>query len=233
MRFSSAAIFTLAALAANTVDGQATAATDSAPLSEEEKGESVVVPVLENNSESTKIIPQPENLAVGQFSSVTSVSDSVSQRDMQLPVNSVSESRRDIQLSVKSKGIKPINQENKKQTQIVIKTSPNSPNPPISPSPSPPLPPSQIPVKTNNDFAVPATSVRIVGVSPELQQIIGSVIKTQPGGDTSQTQLKRDVAAISETGLFAGATVNSRTNEKGLSVVYQVKPIVIRSVNLS
>ena len=228
MRLSSAAIFTLAALAANNLDGQATAATDSTPVSEEEKGESVVVPVLENNSESTKIIPQPENLAVGKFSSVNSQQLTNSE---QLTVNSVHQSGVDNQLSVKSKGVKPINQENKEQTQIVIKTSANSPTPSFSPSP--PLPPSQIPVKTKSDFAVPATSVRIVGVSPELQKIIGSVIKTQPGGDTSQTQLQRDVAAISETGLFAAATVNSRDNEQGLSVVYQVKPIVVRSVNLS
>ncbi|MEO1693525.1 MAG: outer membrane protein assembly factor, partial [Cyanobacteria bacterium J06631_6] len=84
-----------------------------------------------------------------------------------------------------------------------------------------------------SDFVVPASSVRIVGVSPELQKIVGSVIKTQPGGDTSQTQLKQDIAAISETGLFAVATVNSRSNEQGLSVVYQVKPIVVRSLQLS
>ncbi|MDY6902498.1 MAG: outer membrane protein assembly factor, partial [Cyanobacteriota bacterium] len=205
MRFSSAAIFTLAALAANNLNGQATAATDSTP-SEDKKAENFVVPVLEDNPASTKIIPQPETLAVNQFSSVTEQLTVNSQQlpvnSNQLSVNSVSDSvsQRDMQLPVKSKGVQPKNQENKKQTQIVIKTSPNSPAPPLSPSPSPPLPPSQIPVKTKNDFVVPATSVRIVGVSPELQQIIGSVIKTQPGGETSQTQLKQDVTAILETG---------------------------------
>ena len=86
MRLSSAAIFTLAALAANNLDGQATAATDSTPVSEEEKGESVVVPVLENKSESTKMIPQPENIAVGQFSSVNS--EQLSVNSQQLSVNS-------------------------------------------------------------------------------------------------------------------------------------------------
>ncbi|MBE9214467.1 BamA/TamA family outer membrane protein, partial [Plectonema cf. radiosum LEGE 06105] len=105
------------------------------------------------------------------------------------------------------------------------------PNPPISQSP--PLPPSQIPVKTGNDFVVPATDVRIVGVTSELQSVIQGVIKTQPGGETSQTQLEQDVTAILDTGLFAGATVNSRSNEQGLSVVFQVKPLIVNSLQLT
>ena len=214
MRFSSAAIFTLAALAASNVDKQATAATDLTPVADEQKGENVVIPVLEDTPAPTQVIAQPETLAVPQFSSVTSE---------QLAVSSE-------QLTVNNKQVKVKKQENKKQTQLVIKTSPT---PPISPSPNPPLPPSQIPVKTNSDFVVPASSVRIVGVTPELQEVIKGVIKTQPGGETSESQLRQDVAAISETGLFAGATVNSRSDEQGLSVVYQVQPLVVRSLQLS
>lgn len=218
MRISSAAILTLAALAASNVDNQATAATDSTPVSDKEKGKSVVIPVVEDTPAPIQAIAQPETLAVGQFSSVTS--------DQSPVINE--------QLSVNNNQVKVKKQEKEKekeqQTQIVIKNS-SSPNPPISPSP--PLPPSQIPVKTNSDFVVPASSVRIVGVTPELQEVIKGVIKTQQGGDTSQTQLKQDVAAISETGLFAGATVNSRSDEQGLSVVYQVKPLIVRSLQLS
>jgi outer membrane protein insertion porin family len=261
MRFSSAAIFTLAALVASNVDKQATAATDLTP-SDEKKGVNVVIPVLEDTPSPKQVIAQPETLAVQQFSSVNSEQLSVNSEQLsviseqlsvnseqlsvnseqlsvnseqlsvnseQLSVNSEQLSVNSEQLSVKNKEVKPKKQENKKQTQIVIK---NSPNPPISPSPNP-LPTKQIPVKTNNDFVVPATNVRIVGVNRELQEVIKSVIKTQPGGDTSQPQLKQDVAAILETGLFAGATVNSRTNEQGLSVVYQVNPIVVRSLQLS
>ncbi len=217
MRISSAAIFTLAALAASNVDNQATAATDSTS-SDEEKGKSVVIPVVEDTSAPTQAIAQPETLAVGQFSSVNSE---------QLSVNNK-------QLSVNNNQVKPKKQEKqqKQQKQIVIKNS-SSPNPPISPSPNPPLPPQIAPVKTNSDFVVPASSVRIVGVTPELQEVIKGVIKTQQGGDTSETQLKQDVAAISDTGLFAGATVNSRSDEQGLSVVYQVKPLIVRSLQLS
>ncbi len=214
MRISSAAILTLAALAASNVDHQATAATDSTPVSDDKKAGNVVIPVLEDTPSPIKVIAQPETLAVQQFSSVNNE-----------------------QLSVKSKEVKPKKQENNKQAnkkQIVIKNSPTlpispSPNPPISPS----LPPQIAPVKTNSDFVVPASSVRIVGVTPELQEVIKGVIKTQQGGDTSQTQLKQDVAAISDTGLFAGATVNSRSDEQGLSVVYQVKPLIVRSLQLS
>ncbi len=218
MRISSAAIFTLAALAASNVDNQATAATDSTS-SNEEKSKSVVIPVVEDTPAPTQAIAQPETLAVGQFSSVNSE---------QLTVNSE-------QLSVNNNQVKPKKQEKeqqKQQKQIVIKNS-SSANPPISPSPNPPLPPQIAPVKTNSDFVVPASSVRIVGVTPELQEVIKGVIKTQQGGDTSETQLKQDVAAILETGLFAGATVNSRSDEQGLSVVYQVKPLVVRSLQLS
>ncbi|MEO1186135.1 MAG: outer membrane protein assembly factor, partial [Cyanobacteria bacterium J06636_27] len=85
MRLSSAAIFTLAALAANNLDRQATAATDSTPVSEDKKDENVVVPVIEDNPASTKIIPQPENLAIGQFSSVNSQQSTVN--SYQLSVN--------------------------------------------------------------------------------------------------------------------------------------------------
>ncbi|MEO1430059.1 MAG: BamA/TamA family outer membrane protein [Cyanobacteria bacterium J06633_8] len=212
MRISSAAIFTLAALAATNIDNKATAANDSTPLSDEQKPENLVVPVIEDTPTPEQAIAQPETLPVQQFSSVSS---------KQLAANSSL-------LPVKSKGVKSKKQPNK--TQIVIKTSPA---PSLSPSPTPPLPPSGTPVKPKSDFVVPATNVRIVGVSPELQQVIKGVIKTQPGGDTSQIQLKQDVAAISETGLFAGATVNSRSNEQGLSVVFQAKPIVVRSLQLS
>ena len=124
MRISSAAILTLAALAASNVDNQATAATDLTPVADDKKGENVVIPVLEDTPAPTQAIAQPETLAVPQFSSVNSN-----------------------QLSVNNKQVKPQKQENKQPAQVVIKNSPTppispSPNPPISPNP--PLPPSQI-----------------------------------------------------------------------------------------
>lgn len=204
MRVSSAAIFTLVSLAASNIHQQATA-NDSTAIPDNQQGENLVIPVVEDTAAPTEVISQPETLITQQFS--------------QKSVNSE-------QLSVNSKQLSVQNQQ--KQTQIVIK---NGSNPPISQSP--PLPPSQIPVKTGNDFVVRATEVRIVGVTSELQSVIQGVIKTQPGGETSQTQLEQDVTAILDTGLFAGATVNSRSNEQGLSVVFQVKPLIVNSLQLT
>ncbi|AFY45418.1 outer membrane protein assembly factor [Nostoc sp. PCC 7107] len=86
---------------------------------------------------------------------------------------------------------------------------------------------------TDNNLVVTATDVQIVGATPELQEIVRRVIKTQSGGDTSQNQLQQDVAAILETGLFTTANVNSRTTATGLSVTYQVQPVIVRSLQLS
>ncbi|WGV27592.1 BamA/TamA family outer membrane protein [Halotia branconii] len=84
-----------------------------------------------------------------------------------------------------------------------------------------------------NDLVVTAVDVQIVGATEELQQIIRKIIKTQVGGETSQNQLQKDVAAILETDLFASANVNSRSTPAGLNVVYQVQPILVRSLELS
>jgi len=86
---------------------------------------------------------------------------------------------------------------------------------------------------TDNNLVVTATDVQIVGATPELQEIVRRVIKTQTGGDTSQNQLQKDVAAILNTGLFTSANVNSRSTATGLSVTYQVQPVVVRSLQLS
>ncbi|MDF2388861.1 BamA/TamA family outer membrane protein, partial [Nostoc ellipsosporum NOK] len=94
-------------------------------------------------------------------------------------------------------------------------------------------PPASKPPTIDNNLVVTATDVQIVGASQELQQIIRKVIKTQAGGETSPSQLQNDVAAILETGLFANANVNSRSTPAGLNVVYQVQPIVVRSLELS
>ncbi len=105
-------------------------------------------------------------------------------------------------------------------------------NPPVI-VPKPPVTPSspKNPV-IENDLVVTATDVQVVGATEELQQIIRKIIKTQVGGETSQNQLQKDVAAILETGLFATVNVNSRSTTTGLNVVYQVQPIVVRSLEL-
>jgi outer membrane protein insertion porin family len=100
-------------------------------------------------------------------------------------------------------------------------TNPQSPNP-QSPIPNP-----------SNDLVVTATDVKIEGATEELEQIIRSKIKTQSGGETSESQLQQDVTAILDTGLFSDARVNSNTTSTGLNVVYQVQPVIVRSIQLS
>jgi outer membrane protein insertion porin family len=89
------------------------------------------------------------------------------------------------------------------------------------------------PTPPTTDLVVTATDVQIVGATEELQQIIRGVIKTQAGGETSQSQQQNDVAAILETGLFTNARVNTSPTAAGLNVVYQVEPVVVRSLQLS
>ncbi|OKH20875.1 BamA/TamA family outer membrane protein [Chroogloeocystis siderophila] len=90
----------------------------------------------------------------------------------------------------------------------------------------------QLPAARNELF-VTATDVQIVGASEELQQIARNAIKTRVGGETSESQLQQDVAAILATNLFNNATVSSNPTATGLNVVFQVEPVVVRSLQLA
>ena len=104
-------------------------------------------------------------------------------------------------------------------SKIILPISPASPAP-LSPSPKTP--------NTGSDLVVTATNVQVVGANQELQDIIRKVIKTQTGGETSQSQLQKDVAAILNTGLFSNVSVNTFSTPAGLNVVYQVQPVIVR-----
>ncbi|MCP2728584.1 BamA/TamA family outer membrane protein [Limnofasciculus baicalensis] len=86
---------------------------------------------------------------------------------------------------------------------------------------------------TNNDIAVLATDVKVVGASEELQQVVLRTIATRPGGQTNQSQINKDVEAILNTGLFADAKVTQSSHRDGWNVVYQVQPVVLRSLQVS
>ncbi|CEJ45905.1 BamA/OMP85 family outer membrane protein [Umezakia ovalisporum] len=89
------------------------------------------------------------------------------------------------------------------------------------------------PCSTDENLVVTATDIQIVGATQELQEIVRQVIKTEVGKEVSQNHIKSDIAAILETGLFASAKVNTTTNHNGLDVVYQLQPVVVRSLQLS
>ncbi len=89
--------------------------------------------------------------------------------------------------------------------------------------------------KTPNlpNLAIRATDVKIIGGNEELQQIVRQVIATRGGSDTSENQLQQDVTAILSTGLFTDAKVNYQENTVGWNVVYEVQPVVVRSLQLT
>jgi outer membrane protein insertion porin family len=84
-----------------------------------------------------------------------------------------------------------------------------------------------------NDLAVTATDVEVRGATEELQQLVLNTIGTRSGGSTNQSQLDKDVAAILNTGYFANARVSKTVNREGWNVVFQVEPVVVRSLQLS
>lgn len=94
-------------------------------------------------------------------------------------------------------------------------------------------PPATRTVPNNNDLAVTAIDVQVTGASEELQQIALKTIRTRAGGSTSPSQLDNDVAALLNTGLFTDARVSTSQSQDGVKVVYQVQPVVVRSLQLS
>jgi outer membrane protein insertion porin family len=111
----------------------------------------------------------------------------------------------------------------------------NSPNQSSGTPIQSPAQSNQTPAKSTipGDLAVTATDVQVTGVSEELKQIVLKTIRTRPGAATNQSQLNDDVAAILNTGFFTDARVTSSKNRDGINVVFQVQPVVVRSIQLS
>lgn len=112
------------------------------------------------------------------------------------------------------------------QNAVVLPTTETTSNPTRLATTSQQLP------AAGNELFVTATDIQIVGASEELQQIARNAIKTRVGGETSESQLQQDVAAILATNLFSNATVSSNPTATGLNVVFQVQPVIVRSLQL-
>ncbi|MDZ8186124.1 MAG: outer membrane protein assembly factor [Nostoc sp. ChiSLP02] len=167
------------------------------------KPDGLVVPVIEETPTRVETIASPETIVAQQFS------------QNPLPTPTTANKNSPVIL---------------KPAATIIQSQKDKVNPSVTPLPFP----SSSPKPTNNnDLVVTATNVQIVGANQELQEIIRKVIKTQIGGETSQSQLQKDVAAILDTGLFSNASVNSQSTSAGLNVVYQVQPVIVRSLQLS
>ncbi len=106
---------------------------------------------------------------------------------------------------------------------------PSPPSNPLAPTTSPS---SSVKTGLPPDLAVIATDIQILGGEPDLQQYILNTIKTKQGGQTSEVQLQQDVQTLLDTGLFTDVTVNTRSNPNGVTVVFQVQPIVVQGIKL-
>lgn len=130
-------------------------------------------------------------------------------------------------------------------SNVVVTATPQSPQTPVSSTTQPIRTTAQAPVNntsppanraaspSKNDLAVTAIDVQVTGASDELQQIALKTIRTRAGGSTSPSQLDNDVAAILNTGFFTDARVSTSQSQDGIKVVYQVQPVVVRSLQLS
>lgn len=120
---------------------------------------------------------------------------------------------------------------------IVPAQAPSMVNPaPIVPSttPQPAAPINKTTaVPGSNNTSVLVTDIQVVGVDAELQSLVQRTVNTKPGTATNQAQLQADVAAILETGFFSSAMVSAVNNPVGVTVVYQVQPTILRSLQVT
>jgi outer membrane protein insertion porin family len=228
MRVSSIAISTLAALAAGELSHQAIAArpdiqADTPKLSVDNyvvPTDVAVTPAPSTAVASPEVVVMPE-FAPAQSSSLVAKSAVEPIAVTATPTNAplIAQSTQ-----------KPAN--SGRTSNVVIPTTPvprvRTPVPTTNPVVQSPGIPS-----ITNDLAVTALDVQIVGATQELQQVIRNTIQTRPGGQTSSNQLQNDVSAILNTGFFADARVNTTNQQTGVNVVFEVQPVVLRSLQLS
>jgi outer membrane protein insertion porin family len=216
MLYRAVALSTLALLAAGELTNQAIASPNLANSTPKSAASNYVVPVeTPSASQSAAVVASPEASVKPVFSqSSSSQPTQANTRAVVVPTTSGS-----TQSSVTS-------------TSSTNQSSGTTANPTTSTSVSQS---TQTPSKstTSNGLAVTATDVEVRGGTSELQQLVLSTIRTRPGGSTNQSQLDSDVAAILNTGYFSNARVSKSVTQDGWDVVFQVEPVVVRSLQLS
>lgn len=203
------ALSTLAVLAAGDFTQKASASPDVASSTPKPAASSYTVPVVASPAKSsTAAIAPPEAVARAEFSASSQTQNrAVNNNNVVIAAT-------------------PSAQTTSNSTTQTIKTTAQAPVNSTSP-------PANRTVPNNNDLAVTAIDVQVTGASEELQQIALKTVRTRAGGSTSPSQLDNDVAALLNTGLFSDARVSTSQNRDGLQVVYQVQPVVVRSLQLS
>ena len=91
---------------------------------------------------------------------------------------------------------------------------------------------NEAPVLQTTDLVVIATDIQVIGATEELKQFVLNNIRTRSGGETSQSQLQQDVATVLNTGFFTDVKVTSYSNPNGLNVLFEVQPVILRSLQL-
>lgn len=202
------ALSTLAVLASGDLTQKALASPDVANIPKP-SASNYTVPVASPVKSSTAAIAPPEAVSRVEFSS--SSQDS----------NRTANTNNVVVTTTPKLAQTPLN-----STTPGAKTTAQAPVNNTSPPTNRTTPPS------NNDLAVTALDVQVTGASDELQQIAYKTIQTRAGGSTSPTQLDNDVAALLNTGLFSDARVSTSPSSDGIKVVYQVQPVIVRSLQL-
>ncbi|MCW5314080.1 BamA/TamA family outer membrane protein [Nostoc sp. KVJ3] len=111
--------------------------------------------------------------------------------------------------------------------------SPQNVNPPTTPNPqnvNPPITPSTQPntAPEANDPRVLVSEVVVKSqagqLSPELEEQVYKVIRTQPGRTTTRSQLQEDINAIFGTGFFSNVQASPEDTPLGVRVSFVVQP---------
>ncbi len=212
MLYRAVAISTLAVLAAGELTNQAIASPNPTTSTSTPAARDYVIPVKASPApQSAAVVATPEAVVTPEFAQATQTpSRSAGTNNVVVPTTSKSapSTRTTVSATNQSSGT------------VTGAANVNTTRTPVTSTPT-------------NDVAVTATNVQVTGATSELQQIVLNTIRTRPGGTTSQSQLQNDVAVILNTGLFADARVSSSSSRDGLNVVFQVQPIVVRSLQLS
>jgi len=202
------ALSTLAVLASGDFTQKAIASPDVANSTPKPAASSYTVPVVASPLKtSTAAIAPPESVASTEFSASSQTANRAANTN-------------NVIVTTPQSAQTPVN--TTQATRTTAQAPVNNTSPPITRT-----------VSSNNDLAVTAIDVQVTGASEELQQIALKTIRTRAGGSTSPSQLDNDVAALLNTGLFSDARVSTSQSQDGVKVVYQVQPVVVRSLQLS
>jgi outer membrane protein insertion porin family len=227
MVYRAVAISTLAALAAGNLINQALASPNPTTSSAQAAARNYVVPLEASPAPHSPIaIAAPEAIAKPESAQV---------RQMPVSQSAPQTLAQSTQTPTRSTSTRTVAVPTTSESAQSTKTSVNSTNRSTGSTVNAPTQFTPAPARSTNpnEVAVIATDVQIRGVPEELQQIVSKTISTRVGGSTSQSQLQNDVAAILDTGFFTDARVSTSQNRDGINVVFQVAPVVVRSLQLS